>query len=484
MATVRTKIVIQFVVNNLTIVSNFALAIILARLLTPTDIGIFSMSAILISIAHVFRDFGVASYLKREKELTEQKIRTALGVLLITSWLASVLLFASAPLWAAFLREPRVAEVIRVLALGFIFIPFGAIPSAILTRRMEVRRTSMVVGVSNIVHFAVCLFLAYNGFSYMTMAWANLIDILVCGLGYRWALGERLPRMPSFKGWGRIAHFGFGNVVPSLLQSADAAIPDIALGRLSTPAAVGLYSRANSTVNMIGTALNPTIQYFALPYLAQVHHTNGRIDQEYLRATSIINSLTIPVLVSISILSPELILFLFGPQWVLSASAMPWLCLAYGLNCLFTITAPAVTSIGKPYAAIWPLFILLVLKVAFAFVFFDGTLSNFAMGMALSQFLSIPLFLVINKIYLKVSVKAWLADVIRLALLAGACGVIGMMLKVGLPEGTPVVVVLVVCGCGTILTSLISFRVIKLPILHEFERIPIVKKLMQMGMLR
>lgn len=476
MASIRVKIAIQFLVNNLTIVSNFALAIILARLLTPTDIGIFSMSAILISIAHVFRDFGVAAYLKREKELTEQKIRTAFGLLLATSWAASALLFVSAPLWAEFLHEPRVTEVIRVLALGFVIIPFGAIPSAILTRRMEVRRSSIVMGISNVIHFAVCMILAYSGFSYMTMAWANLVDIVVCGIGFRWALGERLPLLPSFIGWRRIAHFGMGNVLPSLLQASDAAIPDIALGRLSTPAAVGLYSRANSTVNMIGTALNPTINYFALPYLAQVHHKNGRIDEEFMRATSIVNSIIIPILVSIAILSPELILFLFGAQWVLSASAIPWLCLAYALSSLFSLTAPAVTSIGKPYAAIWPLLVLVVLKVAFVVWLFDGTLTSFAMGVALSQFFSIPLFLTINKVYLNISIKVWFTDVMRLMLLASLCGFVCYSLRISLPDNTATVLVLFYCGGSTVAVSLIGFWALGLPILQELGRIPMLKQ--------
>ncbi|MBB1075263.1 oligosaccharide flippase family protein [Rhodoferax sp. 4810] len=478
MASLRAKIALQFVVNNLTIVSNFALAVLLARLLTPTDIGIFSMSAVLIAIAHVFRDFGVAAYIKREKELTEQTLRSAMGLLVTTSWTASAILFVSASYWADFLHEPRIADVVRVLALGFIFIPFGAIPSAILTRRMEVRKTSKVAIVSNLSHFAVCLGLAQAGLGHMTMAWANLVDILICGIGYRWVLGERLPVWPSVIGWKRIAHFGLGNILPSLLQKIDAAIPDLVLGRLSTPAAVGLFSRANSTVNMLGEAINPTINYFALPYLAQVHHKNGRIDQEYLKASSLVNSIVFPALVTVAILSPELVGFLFGQQWLPSAHAIPWLCVAYGVSSLFTFTTSAMNSIGKPYGAIWPLMALVTLKVGLAFTLFDGTLQNFAFCVALAQLSSVPLYLFINKLFLKVSLLDWLGDTWRLLILAVITGVACYGAKQAIPTGTSIILVLLTGGCVTVTVSFFSYWLIGLPIIHELAGVPVFRRLL------
>src|SRR5690606_17483586 len=118
------------------------LSMVLARLLDPDDIGVYSMSAVLVAVAHIFRDFGVTSYVKRQKELNPDTLRTALGVVMCTSWTMALLMFLSAPLWSSFFGEPRVENVVRVLALGFVFIPFGALPQAVLVRNMEVVRTA------------------------------------------------------------------------------------------------------------------------------------------------------------------------------------------------------------------------------------------------------------------------------------------------------------------------------------------------------
>ncbi len=85
MSSVRQKVALQFVVSNLALVANFVLTIVLARLLSPQDIGIFSISAVLMAVAYVFLDFGVTAFIKREKDLTPEHLRNALGVLLVSS---------------------------------------------------------------------------------------------------------------------------------------------------------------------------------------------------------------------------------------------------------------------------------------------------------------------------------------------------------------------------------------------------------------
>ena len=53
---------------------------ILARLLTPAEIGIYSVSVAFVTFAHVVRDFGVAHYIIQEKDLSTQRMRAMFGI--------------------------------------------------------------------------------------------------------------------------------------------------------------------------------------------------------------------------------------------------------------------------------------------------------------------------------------------------------------------------------------------------------------------
>ena len=471
MSSVRQKVALQFAVSTLALVANFVLTIALARLLSPQDIGIFSMSAVLMAVAHVFRDFGVSAYIKREKELTSEKLRNALGVLLITSLSMAAAMYLSAPLWAEFFREPQVIQVVQVLALGFFFIPFGAIPMAILNREMAVEKSARVTAVTTVVYFGTSIGLALAGFGPMTMAWANLVNIIVTGAMARWMLARPLPWLPSFRLSRGIVHFGLGNLLTTLLKAADNALPDVLLGRWMTPAAVGLFSRANSTVSMVGTALLPTVNYFALPYMAKVHHSDGPVASEYLRSTSLINSLILPALAAIAVLAHDIVSFLYGSAWLEAAPAIPWLCLAYAFSSLFTLSVPALTGIGKPYAAIGPNALIVVTKVACAAWLMDGTLSTFALAMALGQLLSVPYQLWVHQHYLSLPWTSWAKSTLPLVAQTALVGGVCLGIRGALPEDIAPWAAIVATGLGALAAFLTGCFAFSLPLAAELKRL-------------
>ncbi len=101
----------------------------LARLLTPAEIGIYSVAAVLVGLAQVVRDFGVGQYLIQERELTPDKLRAALGASLLVAWpLAALLLLLAAPL-AGFYRQPGLRAVLQLLAINVALVPFSAVAS-------------------------------------------------------------------------------------------------------------------------------------------------------------------------------------------------------------------------------------------------------------------------------------------------------------------------------------------------------------------
>lgn len=424
MNSTRKKFGFQLIYSNAEVAGHLVLSMVLARLLDPDDIGVYSMSAVLVAIAHIFRDFGVTSYVKRQKELDPETLRTALGVVMCTSWTMALLMFLSAPLWSAFFGEPRVEHVVRVLALGFVFIPFGALPQAVLIRNMEVVRTAKAGIIGLAMYITVSVALALKGYGHMSMAWANFANIVTHVTALRLLSHTPTPWIPGLKRWGRVANFGIGAMCSSVLSAIDAALADIALGRLSTPANVGFFSKANSTINIASSGVMPAVNYFALPYMARVHHGQGDIAAEVCRVTSYLATLLLPAMAMTALMANEVIYLLYGAKWLPSAGPVPWLCVSAGMGVLFSFVPAALTGIGKPYVAGLPLLLLLLLKLLFIALIFDGTLDSFARAMVVAQVLTLPLGLWIQQRYLGIAPRRWLAmaaPVVGLALSLVAC---------------------------------------------------------------
>ncbi|MET0961390.1 MAG: oligosaccharide flippase family protein, partial [Noviherbaspirillum sp.] len=246
----------------------FIVSIMLARMLSPGEIGVFSMTIVLVNIAHIFRDFGVGAYVQRERELTPEKMRAAIGVMFTTSWFIAAALFLSTDAISVWFKEPAMAPVMKVLAIGFLFIPFGSISNALLTREFAAGKQAIVNVVGTTTFAVTCLGLAYLGFGTMSMAWANLANILACAIAYVPLRPKNLPWMPSFRNWRKVIHFGVGTLLSNCLASINNAAADILLGKLGNATLVGLFSRASSTVSIFSYIAGSTVNYGSMSYIS------------------------------------------------------------------------------------------------------------------------------------------------------------------------------------------------------------------------
>lgn len=435
MSSIRKKLGIQFFASNSATITYFLMSLILSRLLSPKEIGIFSITAVLVGFTHVFRDFGVASYIRSQKVLTEEVLRASIGVLFTSSWIIAAALYISAGYWADYFNQPGISQIMHVQAIGFIIIPFGSIPQAVLGRNMDVQKSTIVTFFSVIVYASTCTGLAYLGFSYMSMAWANLANIIASSLGLVLLSPKGLPRMPSFKGWKRVVHFGAGAMTTSALKAIDVALPDILLGKISGPHNVGIFSRGNSTVNIFNGVATPTVNYFALPYLAKTHHGGENVGQQVGKSIAYLSGIMWPALVVMGAMAKDVISLLYGAAWVESATIVPWLCVCAAIQIGFLVLQPALTAINKPYLSAVPVALVIVVKVILGIWTFDkGNLVSFARAVAIAELSAVPLYLFLLDRYIGLKIIDWFNSVSSSVKLCGFVFLQMILLNFALPN--------------------------------------------------
>ena len=91
---VRKALSLSFIQTFISLVFTFGGVIIVSHLLTPTEIGIYSIAAGLVALIQMLRDFGVSEFLIQEEELDEHKIRTVFTINLLIAWSLGIALFA------------------------------------------------------------------------------------------------------------------------------------------------------------------------------------------------------------------------------------------------------------------------------------------------------------------------------------------------------------------------------------------------------
>jgi len=395
MKDVRKSLIITFVTFNVATVVNFLSSLVMARLLEPSDIGLFSMTVVFVNILHTFRDFGVTSYLLREKDLTPEKIRSASGLLICMSWSIAIVLFALAGPTADFYGKPPVEEIMRVLSIGFLLIPFGSVTYALLRRNMEAEKQAAVTAFTTFAYTTACISLAALGFGYMSMAWANLVNILATILAYSRVRPADQPWIPSFRGWGAIAGFGGGTVISNLVTNLNNALPDTLLGKRLDATAVGLYSRANGLVEIFTSTIMPAINNSAVPIIAASVHAGKPLSPDLCRTSAYLTSLAWPVLLITSLFAPDIISTLYGDKWLGCLPVVSLLCISYAIRIPFALTTNGLIALGRPYLSVFTVGSTLLIKLLVVSAMAANSLQSFAMAFVIADFLAAPITLIV-----------------------------------------------------------------------------------------
>lgn len=304
-----------------------ASSMIVARLLTPEELGTFAIASAIVMVMGEFKMLGAGAYLVRETEIGEEKIRRALGLTVLISWGLGAAIYAGAPFVQSFYDIEGITTVFRILSVSFFVSPFVSIAVAQLHRKFDFSTTLRMQLFSAGVGLVTTVGLIYLGFSFYALAWGAASIILAELLTIVLLKHVDVYCVPRFDGILPIASFGVFNSTANLLKRLVNALPDMIIGKMGTAAQVGLFSRGLGMVIFLASTIQMGAAPVALPYLSSARRQGGDILQAYTLASQLLTSVIWPVLAVVAIASLPTLRFFFGLQWDVAAPIASWLAL-------------------------------------------------------------------------------------------------------------------------------------------------------------
>lgn len=346
MTTIRRSLAYSIADSYLALPLQLVGTMIISRLLTPAETGVFAVAAVFAAFASTFRDFGVAEYLIQEKELSAEKIRAALTVNIAISWSMGLLLFFCAPFAADFYRSAGVAEVMHVQAFNFMLIPFGAVTMASFRRQLDFRPIFIASLLANLTTFAVATACALAGLGYMSLAWSSLAGVIVTVGASLWFRPADFPKWPGLRGVGRVIHFGkFASGIYLFGQLGKGA-PEMIIGRAQDMVGVALFSRASGLVEIFYRTVLRAVMPVCLPYFAKNSREQGSVNEGYLLSISYLTAIGWPFLAFVGIVAYSAVRIVYGPQWTASVPLAQILCAAGAIELIHYLAKEALIAGG------------------------------------------------------------------------------------------------------------------------------------------
>jgi O-antigen/teichoic acid export membrane protein len=321
---------------------NFAVQIVLARILVPADFGLIAMITIFIAIGQSLSDSGMTSSLIRNKENTDRDY----GTVFITNFGVSIVVYAIvffiAPFVAMFYKQDILTQILRVFGLVFILSSFYVVQLAKFTKELNFKSQFTYQVPSVLIGAVVGIYMAKQGYGVWSLVGLNLAQAgsfgLILWLFYRWK-----PKWRFDKSIFR-SHFDYGYklTLSGLLNTIYLNLYRVLIGKKFSPSSVGFFTQADSLrlfpVNQLSTVLNKV----TFPLFASIQNDDRRLKEAYKSALRLVLSLTSAMMLILVLIAEPLFRLVYGDKWLPSVPYFQILCIAsiflpigtYNLNIL------------------------------------------------------------------------------------------------------------------------------------------------------
>lgn len=322
--------------------------ILVVRLLSPTDYGLFAMAQTVITALAFLNGQSFATSLIQAERVDERRIGQVFALLLMLNGALAATQFLMAPLAADYYNQPMIAHMLRVQAIIFLTIPFSALPQELLARRIEFRNQGLVNLLCALVGATTALVLAWYGFGVWALVYAPIGMYLTRAIGL--TLAARLLVKPVFdlRGAGDLITFGGALTLCQLFWIVQSQSDIVIAGRALETHDLGLYSEALFLTLIVTGRFLPPINEVAFPAYAELHKAGHALAPYFLRTVRMVLLVVAPIYVGLSLTAKPAILTLFGEKWAEMAPFVAGLALAMPFFALQIICSPTTNAIGRP----------------------------------------------------------------------------------------------------------------------------------------
>jgi O-antigen/teichoic acid export membrane protein len=309
--------------------------VLLARMIPPAAFGIFAVITIVQELALTMPMEGVGGALVQRDSITRKHLQGGFALNIAVS----LVLIGLTALAAILIVRPLLGEETARLAIlaspVFLLGAIYAIPYAVLRRRLDFRRISLLDIVTNATRALASVALAVAGLDAPALVFGSM-----AGLAAATGLALLFARVPLPRWRGRAIRdllpyggpAGLATIAWAGFRNGDYVVIGAVLG----PASAGFYWRAYQLAVEYQSKIASVMTQIAFPVLAR---TAGGDELQALRQrmVQLLTVAVFPILATLLIVAPVAIPWLFGPAW--EPTVVPTQILVLGGAATMTINA-------------------------------------------------------------------------------------------------------------------------------------------------
>jgi PST family polysaccharide transporter len=391
---------------------------VLARLLTPEIYGLVAIAYIVIAFAGYFVRLGVGTALVQKEDLNSEDINFAISLSMGISFISAIIMVLLAPIIATLFTKPESNAVIAVMSLSLWFSSFSSTLIGLLRRNMLFNFLSIVSIAQTIFTGIFSITMAWLGSGVWSLVWPLIIGQIIVLIVFFMKVKNSFEYKFrfSFSGQNQILKFGSKYTLISILEYFGSNLDTIFIGRFFSAGQLGLYDRAYKLAYLPSQTLITSITSVMFPVFSRLQTQMEKFKETQNRLFLFIGLLSTCIAMGMVPASRDIVLVLFGPQWLGSVPilklllfAVPFDFMAASLGLTFDATNKLKEKIKIQIIAV------LTLLIGIFFFYKYGPI-GIALAITLCQLIRFLIYTFYNQKIFSLSIKLLLRNSFQIIL--------------------------------------------------------------------
>jgi O-antigen/teichoic acid export membrane protein len=318
---------------------------VFSRLLAPSDFGLLAMATIVTSFGIVFQNMGTTTALIQKDAPTEQLRDTVFWFNIVFGLIVGAIVALASHIMAGVFREPRLEQVLQLLAFVFPITSAGTTHLTLLERASRFRTIAWIETSSSTSGLGVALVAACYGFGVYSLVIQALITAIISTVLY-WIYSHWRPSWRwDQKELRSILNFSGNLVAFRVVNYLSNNVDSMLIGHYLGSTDLGWYSMAFRIMLLPIQNVSAVVNRALFPVYSR--ESRADIGKYYLRALSLLAFIINPIVLGLWALRRPLVEVVLGEKWMPVADVLTWFGPLAWLECFLSSTGVVLMAIGR-----------------------------------------------------------------------------------------------------------------------------------------
>lgn len=309
---------IRIVVRSIT----FLKTPIIARILTPSQVGLFTLSSIIVSLAEALTETGINIFLVQKKDEIDKYISTAWIASVLRGIIIAFLIFSLAPIIASFFNFGDALQLIQLISVvplirGFINPSVGKFIKDLHFYKEFIYRT-FTLAVEAIASISLVLVYA----SPVSLVWGMIVGAIF-EVAISYLMARPFPKFEFKKSlFNEVISRGKWLTATGVLSYMYQNTDNLVVGKILGSGSLGLYDYVYKISMLPITEIADVVTRASFPVLMKISNDITRLRRAYVRSVIFTLILALPIGIVFFLFPETILLILLGQQWVGGAEVL------------------------------------------------------------------------------------------------------------------------------------------------------------------